>query len=56
VGTHLGFLWDALSLAVSRFIDEDRTGWTIKQCVQTARRYRAVQIRTDAQYGAAQQV
>jgi hypothetical protein len=40
----LGFLWDALSLAVSRFI-EDRTGGTIKQFVRTARRYRTVQIR-----------
>jgi hypothetical protein len=35
VRTRLGFLWDALSLAVSRFI-EDRTGGTIKQFVRTA--------------------
>ena len=44
VGTRLGFLCDALSLAVIRFI-EDRTRWTITQFVRTARRYRAVQIR-----------
>jgi hypothetical protein len=44
----LGFLWDALSLAVIRFI-EDRSRWTIKQFVRTARRYRTVQIRVGDQ-------
>jgi transposase len=32
--------------AVTRFI-ENRTGWSIKKFVRTARRYRTVQIRTD---------
>jgi hypothetical protein len=32
------------ALAVTRFI-EDRTGWSIKKFVQTARRYRTIQIR-----------
>lgn len=32
------------ALAVTRFI-EDRTGWSIKRFVRTARRYRTVQIR-----------
>jgi hypothetical protein len=36
------------ALAVSRFI-EDRTGWTIKQFIRTARRYRTVEIRVGDQ-------
>ena len=32
------------ALAVTRFIEE-RTGWSIKRFVRTARRYRTVQIR-----------
>ena len=32
------------ALAVTRFI-EDRTGWSIRKFVRTARRYRTVQIR-----------
>jgi len=36
------------ALAVSRFI-EDRTGWTIKQFVRTAGRYRTVEIRVGDQ-------
>ena len=32
------------ALAITRFI-EDRTGWSIKKFVTTARRYRTVQIR-----------
>lgn len=31
------------ALAVSRLV-EDRTGWSIRRFVQTARRYRTVQI------------
>ena len=33
------------ALAVARWI-EDRTGWSIKKFVHTARRYRTIQIRT----------
>jgi hypothetical protein len=36
------------ALAVSRWI-EDRTGWSIKKFVRTARRYRTVQIRAGRQ-------
>jgi hypothetical protein len=36
------------ALAITRFI-EDRTGWTIKQLVRTARRYRTVHIRAGRQ-------
>jgi hypothetical protein len=32
------------ALAVSRFV-EDRTGWSIRRFVRTARRYRTVTIR-----------
>jgi hypothetical protein len=32
------------ALAVTRFI-EDRTGWSIKRFVRTARRYRTIHIR-----------
>ena len=35
-------------LAVSGFV-EDRAGWLIRRFVQTARRYRTVQIRAGAQ-------
>ena len=42
IEAHLTIVFAAL--AVSRFI-EDRTGWTIKHFVRTARRYRTVQIR-----------
>ena len=34
------------ALAVSRWI-EDRTSWSIRKFVRTARRYRTVQIRID---------
>jgi hypothetical protein len=33
------------ALAVTRFV-EDRTGWSIREFVRTARRYRTVQVRT----------
>jgi hypothetical protein len=36
------------ALAVSRLV-EDRTGWSTKKFVRTARRYRTVQIRAGAQ-------
>jgi len=36
------------ALAVTRLI-EDRTGWSIKKFVRTARRYRTVQIRAGHQ-------
>jgi hypothetical protein len=41
------------ALAVSRLV-EDRTGWSIRKFVQTARRYRTVQIRTGTQLLTAQ--
>ncbi|NIK62303.1 transposase [Kribbella shirazensis] len=44
IDAHLTIVFAAL--AVSRFI-EDCTGWSIKKFVQTARRYRTVQIRAD---------
>lgn len=34
------------ALAVTRFI-EDRTGWSIKKFVRTARRYRTIEIQAD---------
>ncbi len=42
IDAHLNIVFAAL--AVTRFI-EDRTGWSIKRFVRTARRYRTVQIR-----------
>ena len=36
------------ALAVTRLI-EDRTGWSIKQFVRTARRYRTITIRAGQQ-------
>jgi transposase len=42
IDAHLAIVFAAL--AVSRFI-EDRTGWSIKRFVRTARRYRTIQIR-----------
>ena len=41
------------ALAVSRLI-EDRTGWSIRRFVRTARRYRTVQIRAGSQFLAAE--
>ncbi len=35
------------ALAVSRWI-EDRTGWSIKKFVRTARRYRTIEIQAGA--------
>jgi hypothetical protein len=42
IDAHLTIVFAAL--AVTRFI-EDRTGWSIKRFVRTARRYRTIQIR-----------
>jgi hypothetical protein len=42
IEAHLTIVFAAL--AVTRFI-EDRTGWSIRKFVRTARRYRTVQIR-----------
>jgi transposase len=42
IEAHLTVVFAAL--AVTRFI-EDRTGWSIKKFVRTARRYRTIQIR-----------
>jgi hypothetical protein len=42
IEAHLTVVFAAL--AVTRFI-EDRTGWSIKKLVRTARRYRTIQIR-----------
>jgi transposase len=42
IDAHLAIVFAAL--AVTRFI-EDRTGWTVKRFVRTARRYRIIQIR-----------
>jgi hypothetical protein len=42
IDAHLTIVFAAL--AITRFI-EDRTGWSIKKFVRTARRYRTVQIR-----------
>jgi hypothetical protein len=46
IQAHLSIVFAAL--AVTRFI-EDRTGWSIKRFVQTARRYRTVRIRAGQQ-------
>ena len=43
IEAHLSIVFTAL--AVSRWI-EDRTGWSIKKFVRTARRYRTIQIQT----------
>jgi hypothetical protein len=42
IEAHLTIVFAAL--AVTRFI-EDRTGWSIRKFVRTARRYRTIQIR-----------
>lgn len=44
IEAHLSIVFAAL--AVSRWI-EDRTGWSIKKFVRTARRYRTIQIQAD---------
>ena len=46
IEAHLTIVFAAL--AVSRFV-EDRTGWSIRKFVQTARRYRTVQIHAAGQ-------
>jgi hypothetical protein len=46
IEAHLTIVFAAL--AVSRLV-EDRTGWSIRKFVRTARRYRTVQIRAGAQ-------
>ena len=46
IDAHLAIVFAAL--AVTRFI-EDRTDWSIKKFVRTARRYRTIQIRAGAQ-------
>jgi transposase len=46
IDAHLSVVFAAL--AITRLI-EDRTGWSIKKFVRTARRYRTVQIRAGAQ-------
>jgi len=46
IEAHLSIVFAAL--AVSRYV-EDRTGWTIRQFVRTARRYRTIQIRAGNQ-------
>ena len=46
IEAHLTIVFAAL--AVGRLV-EDRTGWSIRKFVQTARRYRTVQIRAGAQ-------
>jgi hypothetical protein len=46
IEAHLAIVFAAL--AVTRLV-EDRTGWSIKKFVRTARRYRTVQIRTGRQ-------
>jgi hypothetical protein len=52
IEAHLTIVFAAL--AVTAFI-EDRTGWSIKKFVRTARRYRTVQIRAGKQILTAQQ-
>ena len=47
IEAHLSIVFAAL--AVSRHI-EDRTGWSIRKFVRTARRYRTVQIRAASTY------
>jgi hypothetical protein len=51
IGAHLTAVFAAL--AVTRFI-EDRTGWSIKKFVRTARRYHTVQIHVGGQLVAAE--
>jgi hypothetical protein len=51
IEAHLTIVFAAL--AITRFI-EDRTGWSIKRFVRTARRYRTVQIRAGRQLLTAQ--
>ncbi len=46
IEAHLSIVFAAL--AVSRLV-EDRTGWTIRQFVRTARRYRTIHIQAGAQ-------
>jgi transposase len=46
IEAHLAIVFAAL--AITRFI-EDRTGWSIKKLVRTARRYRTIQIRAGQQ-------
>ena len=46
IEAHLSIVFAAL--AITRLI-EDRTGWSIKKFIRTARRYRTVQIRTGKQ-------
>ncbi len=46
IDAHLTVVFAAL--AVTHFI-EDRTGWSIKKFVRTARRYRTIQIRAGSQ-------
>jgi hypothetical protein len=46
IEAHLSIVFAAL--AITRFI-EDRTGWSIKKFIRTARRYRTVQIRAGHQ-------
>jgi transposase len=46
IEAHLTIVFAAL--AITRFV-EDRTGWSIKKFVRTARRYRTVQIRAGQQ-------
>jgi hypothetical protein len=46
IDAHLSIVFAAL--AVSRLV-EDRTGWSIRKFVRTARRYRTVRIRAGSQ-------
>jgi hypothetical protein len=46
IEAHLSIVFAAL--AVSRLV-EDRTGWSIRKFVRTARRYRTVEIRAGTQ-------
>ena len=46
IDAHLAIVFAAL--AVTHFI-EDRTGWSIKKFVRTARRYRTISIRAGTQ-------
>ncbi len=49
IDAHLTIVFAALAaLAVSRLVEE-RTGWSIRKFVRTARRYRTVQIRAGQQ-------
>jgi hypothetical protein len=51
IDAHLTIVFAAL--AVGRLV-EDRTGWSIRRFVRTARRYRTVQIRAGSQLLAAE--